>query len=99
MSFSYPNLSSNKIYIINIHSSSSTNPLNKIEFTYNLNNAIYTYIMENEYITITNNLIDLKEFNEYLIRVKRDHNVAEFIYDMVIFSSDTNISIQVLTSI
>lgn len=92
MDFICENLSSNKLYSITV-----TKPIQRVEFTYTCDEkSIFTYIMEDEYLIINNNELDLTEFYNYIIRVKQDHKVNEVIYKIVIFSNDTNISINII---
>jgi len=84
MNINFQNLSSNKLYSISL-----TAPIHRAEFIYKTDAAIFTYIMENEYIIINNNILDLTDFNDYMNRVKRDHNMNEVIYEVVIYSNDT----------
>lgn len=84
MDFICENLSSNKLYSISL-----TKPIERVEFTYICDEkSIFTYIMEDEYIIINNDLLDLTDFNNYMVRVKEDHKVDEVIYKIVIFSTD-----------
>ena len=48
-----------------------------------------------KYIIINNNELDLTEFNDYMIRVKRDYKMNEIIYDIIIYSNDANITITI----
>ena len=90
MNINFQNLSSNKLYTITL-----TAPIYRTEFIYKTDDAIFTYIMENEYIIINNNELDLTEFNDYMIRVKRDYKMNEIIYDIIIYSNDANITITI----
>ena len=90
MNINFKNLSSNKLYTITL-----TAPLYRVEFIYKTDDAIFTYIMENEYIIINNNVLDLTEFNDYMTRVKQNHNMNEVIYEAVIYSNDANITITI----
>ena len=91
MDFICENLSSNKLYFITL-----SKPIERVEFTYTCDEkSIFTYIMEDEYLIINNNELDLTEFNDYMIRVKRDHKVDEVIYKIVIFSTDPSIEINI----
>ncbi len=91
MDFICENLSSNKLYSITV-----TKPIVRVEFTYICDDkATFTYIMEDEYLIINNNKLDLTEFNDYMIRVKRDHKLDEVIYKIVIFSTDPSIEINI----
>lgn len=84
MDFICENLSSNKLYSITV-----TKPIVRVEFTYICDDkATFTYIMEDEYLIINNNKLDLTDFNEYMIRVKQNHKLDEVIYKIVIFSTD-----------
>jgi hypothetical protein len=91
MDFICENLSSNKLYSISL-----TKPIERVEFTYTCDEkSIFTYIMEDEYIIINNDLLDLTDFNNYMVRVKEDHKVDEVIYKIVIFSTDPSIEINI----
>jgi hypothetical protein len=91
MNINFQNLSCNKLYTITLIA-----PINRAEFIYKTNDAIFTYIMEDEYIIITNGTLDLTEFNEYMLRVKRDHNMNEIIYEVVIYSNDETNNIKII---
>ena len=91
MNISFKNLSSNKLYSISL-----TAPINRAEFIYKTDDAIFTYIMQDEYIIITNGTLDLTEFNDYMIRVKRDHNINEIMYEAVIYSNDETNKIKII---
>lgn len=91
MDFICENLSSNKLYSITV-----TKPIERVEFTYTCDDkATFTYIMEDEYLIINNNKLDLTDFNEYMIRVKQNHKLDEVIYKIVIFSTDPSIEINI----
>ena len=90
MILNFNNLSSNKLYSISL-----TVPIYKAEFIYKTNDAIFSYIMEDEYLIINNNILDLTDFNEYMLRVKRDHKLNEVIYEAVIYSNDINIVVNI----
>ena len=91
MNINFKNLSSNKLYSISL-----TAPINRAEFIYKTDDAIFTYIMQDEYIIITNGTLDLTEFNDYMIRVKRDHNINEIMYEAVIYSNDETNKIKII---
>lgn len=91
MDFICENLSSNNLYSISL-----TKPIERVEFTYTCDEkSIFTYIMEYEYIIMNNDLLDLTDFNNYMVRVKEDHKVDEVIYKIVIFSTDPSIEINI----
>jgi len=92
MILNFNNMSSNKLYSI-----SFTAPIYRVEFIFSYDeNAIFTYIMEDEFLITNNNILDLTDFNEYMLRVKRDHKLNEVIYEVVIYSNDETNKIKII---